>query len=54
MALEWAKNSDKPAAILARTVLGKGVSFMENNWKYHDWPGNSEDIEKALKELSQT
>jgi transketolase len=36
---------------LARTVLGKGVSFMEGNWKYHDWPGKPEDIEKAHTEL---
>jgi len=25
---------------------------MENNWKYHDWPGKAEDTEKARKELS--
>lgn len=51
-ALEWAKNCDMPAAILARTVLGKGVSFMEGNWKYHDWAGKIDDIEKARQELS--
>jgi transketolase len=51
-ALIWADGCHKPAAILARTHLGKGVSFMENNWKYHDWAGKIEDIEKARQELA--
>lgn len=37
--------------ILAHTILGKGVSFMEKNWKYHDWPGKTEDVGKAREEL---
>ena len=35
-ALENAKKSDYPNCIIAKTTLGKGVSFMENNFKYHD------------------
>lgn len=53
-ALQWADDCKKPAAILSRTHLGKGVSFMENNWKYHDWAGKLDDAEKARIELSRT
>ena len=35
-ALKIAKKSDYPNCIIAKTTLGKGVSFMENNFKYHD------------------
>lgn len=43
--------SGKPAAVIAKTVKGKGVSFMEddNNWHYRV-PSASE-LEAALKEL---
>jgi len=44
-ALSWADVCEKPAMIIAHTILGKGVSFMENNWKYHDWLGKREDAE---------
>lgn len=50
-ALQWADAQEKPVMILAQTLLGKGVSFMENNWKYHDWPGKSVDVEAARSEL---
>lgn len=52
-ALEKAKNSDKPVAILADTVKGKGVSFMENNAGWHGKAPNKEDFERALAELEQ-
>ena len=42
---------DKPVFILARTVPGKGVSFMENNYKWHGKPPNKEEAAKALQEL---
>lgn len=43
--------SGKPVAIIAHTVKGKGVSFMEddNNWHYRS--PNAEELERALKEL---
>ena len=34
--LKEAKKSNYPNCIIAKTTLGKGVSFMENNFKYHD------------------
>ena len=38
-------------AILANTVKGKGVSFMENNAGWHGKAPNKEDFERALAEL---
>ncbi len=52
-AIEKAKQSDKPVAILADTVKGKGVSFMENNAGWHGKAPNKDDFEKALRELEQ-
>jgi transketolase len=34
--LKQSKFSQYPVCILAKTTLGKGISFMENNFKYHD------------------
>ncbi len=42
---------DKPTAIVAHTVKGKGVSFMENQASWHGKPPNDEEYEKACKEL---
>jgi len=43
----------KPSIIVARTVKGKGVSFMENTSKYHGKAPNKEEFEKAIKELEE-
>ena len=43
--------SDKPTAIIARTVKGKGVSFMEGKVEYHGASPTPEELERALKEL---
>ncbi len=53
-AVEKAKNfKGKPTFILANTVKGKGVSYMENNPKYHGSPpANDDEYERALRELS--
>jgi len=42
----------KPTAIIAHTVKGKGVSFMENNVDFHGKAPNAEQLEAALKELA--
>ena len=42
---------DKPTIIIAKTVPGKGVSFMENDYRWHGKPPNKEEAEKALAEL---
>lgn len=42
----------RPTMILARTVKGKGVSFMEHNNEFHGRAPTPEELEKALAELS--
>jgi len=51
-AIQEAKNSKMPTAIIANTVKGKGVSFMENNAGWHGKAPKQEDYEKAMKELA--
>jgi transketolase len=41
----------KPFVIIARTIKGKGVSFMENNNLYHYKAPSEEEYRKALEEL---
>jgi transketolase len=43
--------TNKPVFILARTIPGKGVSFMENNYHWHGKPPTKAEAEKALQEL---
>ena len=51
-ALEEAKKiKGKPSVIIAHTIKGKGVSFMESNVAFHGKPPTPEEAEKALKEL---
>ncbi len=45
------ENDDVPTAILARTVMGKGVSFMEDDVSYHGKALSLEECDRALKEL---
>ena len=42
----------KPTAIIAHTVKGKGVSFMEGNVDFHGKAPNTQETEIALKELA--
>ena len=41
----------KPTIIIAHTIKGKGVSFMENNYAWHGAAPNQEQYEQAMKEL---
>lgn len=51
-AFEEARNTrGKPSVILARTVMGKGVSFMEEDFKWHGVPPSPEQAEQALREM---
>ena len=50
-ALNEATEPGKPKAILAHTVKGKGVSFMENQAGWHGKAPNEEERQQALKEL---
>lgn len=52
----WSNNglvSDRPTVLITRTVMGKGISFMENKAKYHGSPLPEEDARTALRELGQ-
>ena len=42
----------KPTAIIARTVKGKGVSFMEDQVDFHGKAPTPDEVERALRELS--
>lgn len=50
-AIETAKKADKPTVIVANTIKGKGVSFMENNAGWHGKAPNDEQLKDALNEL---
>ena len=51
-AFEQAKQvKDKPTMIIAHTIKGKGVSYMENNYAWHGAAPNKEQYEQAMKEL---
>jgi len=43
--------TNRPSVILAHTIPGKGVDFMEYNYKWHGMPPNKEQAKQALKEL---
>ena len=43
--------AEKPVMILAHTIPGKGVDFMESDYHWHGSPPNYEQAVKALKEL---
>ncbi|DAC34847.1 MAG TPA: transketolase [Candidatus Thalassarchaeaceae archaeon] len=50
-AIEWASNTDSPCAIIAHTVKGKGVSFMEDNPSFHGKAPNDDELAIAMEEL---
>jgi transketolase len=49
---EAAATKGKPTVVLAHTVKGKGVSFMENNPKFHGVAPTAEEVVLALQELA--
>jgi len=44
---------EKPVFIIANTVAGKGVSFMENDYKWHGIPPDEDQAKEALEELKK-
>ena len=52
LAAAKADRAGKPHALIARTVKGKGVSFMENQAGWHGKAPNAEQMETALAELA--
>jgi transketolase len=51
IAFNKARDSKKPTVILAKTIKGKGVSFLEDRNGWHGKPLNDEDLRRALDEL---
>ena len=51
-AIENAKKQDRPSMIVANTIKGKGISFMENQCAWHGKAPNQEQYEQAIAELS--
>jgi transketolase len=41
----------RPSAVVAHTIKGKGVSFMENDLEWHYRPPNDDDLKRALEEI---
>ena len=55
--LQEAKNftgKGKPIVILMRTIMGKGVDFMEGSHEWHGIAPNDEQLQKALAQLPET
>ncbi|MBM4386224.1 MAG: transketolase [Deltaproteobacteria bacterium] len=52
--IEDAKKSARATVIIAKTVPGKGVSFMERRFEWHGKPPSPVEAEVALKELAQS
>ncbi len=50
-AFKKARQSKKPTAIIAKTIKGKGVSFLEDKNGWHGKPLRQADLERALDEL---
>ncbi len=42
---------NRPRVVIARTVFGKGVSYMENKIKWHYWPMSDDEYRQALEEI---
>jgi transketolase len=53
-ALERSRTLDRPAAIIAQTKKGRGVSFMEGRFGFHGKPPSQEQAEEAMSELEAT
>jgi transketolase len=49
--LEKPVDPEKPRVVIADTIKGKGVSFMEGQTAWHGVAPSKEDYEKAIKEL---
>jgi len=47
------KKTKMPHMIIAHTIPGKGVSFMENDWRWHGKAPSKEEAQKALGELDE-
>ena len=52
-ACEKAKKAKKPTVIIANTIMGKGVSFIEDKYEWHGRVPTEEEAKIALKQLKK-
>ena len=52
--IDSAQEADGPVAIIAHTVKGKGVSYMENAYEWHSKVPDDDQLAIALTELGET
>ena len=46
--------SNKPVVVIMKTIMGKGVDFMENSHKWHGIAPDDDQLKKALSQLDET
>ena len=51
--IQKANETEKPSAIICKTIKGKSVSFAENQAKWHGMAPTKEEYEQALQELEE-
>ena len=49
--LEFSRKITGPVVIIADTIAGKGIRFMEGKYQYHDWKDDKQESDLAKKEL---
>jgi transketolase len=52
-ALQWSRDEDGASMIVADTVKGQGISFMEGNNEFHGRAPTDDELEQALDELEE-
>ncbi len=45
---------NKPVVVIMKTIMGKGVDFMENSHKWHGIAPDDDQLKKALSQLDET
>lgn len=53
-AVETAASDPRPHAFIARTTFGRGVSYMNNQIKWHYWPMSDDEYAQAMREVALT
>jgi transketolase len=48
------QNAERPTVIIARTIMGKGVSIFEDDHRYHGRPPKPDQAEIAMRELGES
>jgi len=49
---EWSQKVKGPAVLIAHTIKGKGISYMENQAEWHGKAPNDKELDQGLKELN--